>query len=63
MFQSGTIRKRHDDTDLCVDCIHNEDCSVKPIYTPVWRYVLSYCARFAGKLGSTRKNLWYEEEE
>ena len=56
MFQSGKTRTRHDDKHLCVDCIHDQDCTVKPNYTPSWRYVLTFCARFSGKLGYKRNN-------
>jgi hypothetical protein len=63
MFQAGDIRRRHDDTHLCVDCIHDSDCTSKPEYTPAWRYILVYCAIFAGKLGSKRENRMTRKEE
>jgi hypothetical protein len=49
MFQSSKQRVTAKDQPICIDCIHDQDCTFKPDLPGGWRFVLDYCQRFAPK--------------
>lgn len=44
MHQMGVKRKTADDKPLCFECVHDENCSIKPEWK--WNYVLFKCQKF-----------------
>jgi hypothetical protein len=45
LFQSSKKRVTADDNHICINCINEKECTVKP-EPEQWRFVLTYCQRF-----------------